>query len=42
MNGIPQRTRHRGADPDVLNQPPAPCAALGVDIVLIPPQKRDN
>ncbi|MCZ9328589.1 MULTISPECIES: hypothetical protein [Nocardia] len=42
MTSNPQHTRHRGANPDVANQPPAPRAALAVDIVLIPPQKRDH
>jgi hypothetical protein len=40
MTGIPQHTRHHRADPN--NPHPAPCAALDVDIVLIPPQKRDH
>ncbi|WP_269820685.1 hypothetical protein [Nocardia asteroides] len=40
MTRIPQRTRHHLADPDVPT--PAPCAALGVEVVLIPPQKREH
>ncbi|MGS2809260.1 hypothetical protein [Nocardia sp. MW-W600-9] len=40
MTSNPQHTRHLGTDPH--RQPPAPCAALAVAIVLIPPQKRDH
>ncbi|WP_281004921.1 hypothetical protein [Nocardia thailandica] len=40
MTGIPQRTRNHAANPDSPNT--APSAAVGIDIVLIPPQKRDH